>query len=595
MPTRVTGMFSGLDTETLIQDLMKAKRKKNENLTKEKTKLEWKQDAWKDLNKEIKSLYTGTLGNLRYTSAFRKKTTSVSNSAVSVITGDNAMNSVQSLSVTKLAKTGYLTGSKVQSADGSAVTASSLVKDLTVKDSNGNVISGLTDVTGGSFTVTTKGKTTKITIDENTTMANLTSQLNAAGVNANFDEKNGRLFIGATASGLENDFTITADNAAGFSALSVLGINVDPNAEGNANVNAQYTKYAAYYDDYSGMDKDAAIEAITTNTNSEIYKMLKAELDDPESTDYDAAYDRLMAKIEFAHNGLPASNSPLYSSDAVRLAGDDAEITLNGAKFTSSSNTIEVNGLTITANAECQNVVLTTQDDTDGIYDVVKDFLKKYNELIKKMDKLYNADSAKGYDPLTDEEKDAMSDSEVEKWETKIKDSLFRNDSTLGTIFNSLKDGMNKGFEVNGKTLYLSDFGIGTQNYFEAAEGERSVLHIDGDKDDGVTSGNADKLKSMIATDPDAVVGFFTKLSVSLYDTLGGLSKSTTASSYGSFYEDKQMKIDISDYTSKIATAEEKLADYEDKYYNKFSKMEVALSKLQSQTSYLSSLFGGGQ
>ncbi len=595
MPTRVTGMFSGLDTETLIQDLMKAKRKKNENLTKEKTKLEWKQDAWKDLNKEIKSLYTGTLGNLRYTSAFRKKTTSVSNSVVSVITGDNAMNSVQSLSVTKLAKTGYLTGSKVQSADGSAVTASTLVKDLTVKDDNGNPIAGLTDVTGGSFTVTTKGKTTKITIDENTTMANLTSQLNAAGVNANFDEKNGRLFIGATASGLENDFTITADNAAGFSALSVLGINVDPNAEGNANVNAQYTKYAAYYDDYSGMDKDAAIEAITTNTNSEIYKMLKAELDDPESTDYDAAYDKLMAKIEFAHDGLPASNSPLYSTEAVRLAGDDAVITLNGAKFTSSSNTIEVNGLTITANAECQNVVLTTQDDTDGIYDVVKDFLKKYNELIKKMDKLYNADSAKGYDPLTDEEKDAMSDSEVEKWETKIKDSLFRNDSTLGTIFNSLKDGMNKGFEVNGKTLYLSDFGIGTQNYFEAAEGERSVLHIDGDKDDGVTSGNADKLKSMIATDPDAVVGFFTKLSVSLYDTLGGLSKSTTASSYGSFYEDKQMKIDISDYTSKIATAEEKLADYEDKYYNKFSKMEVALSKLQSQTSYLSSLFGGGQ
>ncbi len=595
MPTRVTGMFSGLDTETLIQDLMKAKRKKNENLTKEKTKLEWKQTAWQDLNKELKSLYTGTLGNLRYSTAFRKKATTASNSAISVITGENAMNSVQSLSVTKLAKTGYLTGSKVQSTDGSAVTASTLVKDLTVKDDNGDPIAGLTDVTGGSFTVTTKGKTTKITIDENTTMANLTSQLNAAGVNANFDEKNGRLFIGATASGLENDFTITADNAAGFSALSVLGINVDPNAEGNANVNAQYTKYAAYYDDYSGMDKDAAIEAITTNTNSEIYKMLKAELDDPESTDYDAAYDRLMAKIEFAHNGLPASNSPLYSSDAVRLAGDDAEITLNGATFTSSSNTIEVNGLTITANAECQNVVLTTQDDTDGIYDVVKDFLKKYNEIIKKMDKLYNADAAKGYDPLSDEEKDAMSDSEIEKWETKIKDSLFRKDSTLGSVFNALKDGMNQGIEVNGRMLYLGDFGIGTQNYFEAAEGERAVLHIDGDKDDGVSSGNADKLKSMIATDPDAVVGFFTKLSASLYDKMHNLSGTSSTSSFGSFFEDKQMKTDIADYTSKIAEAEEKLNAYEDRYYNKFSKMEVALSKLQSQTSYLSGLFGGGQ
>ena len=468
MPTRVTGMFSGLDTETLIQDLMKAKRKKNENLTKEKTKLEWKQEAWKDLNKELKSLYTGTLSNLRYSTAFRKKTTSVSNNAVSVITGDNAMNSVQSLSVTKLAKTGYLTGQKVTSADGSAVTGSTLVKDLTVKGSNGNPVAGLTDVTGGSFSVTTKGKTTKITIDENTTIASLTSQLNKAGVNATFDEKNGRLFIGASASGIENDFTITADNAAGFSALSVLGINVDTSASGNANVEEAYSKLASYYDVLAGQSKDAAIAAITSDLDSEIYMMLKAEMDDPDSTDYDAAYDKLMAKLEFAHDGLPASGSSLYSAGAVRLAGDDAVITLNGATFTSSSNTIEVNGLTITANAECQNVVLTTQDDTDGIYDVVKDFLKKYNELIKKMDKLYNADSAKGYDPLTDEEKDAMSDSEVEKWENKIKDSLFRKDSTLGSIFNALKDGVGKGFEVNGKTLYLSDFGITIDDDFNA-------------------------------------------------------------------------------------------------------------------------------
>ena len=48
--------------------------------------------------------------------------------------------------------------------------------------------------------------------------------------------------------------------------------------------------------------------------------------------------------------------------------------------------------------------------------------------------KLYNADSAKGYEPLTDDEKDAMSDSEVEKWEKKIKDSLLRKDSTINGV-----------------------------------------------------------------------------------------------------------------------------------------------------------------
>ena len=64
---------------------------------------------------------------------------------------------------------------------------------------------------------------------------------------------------------------------------------------------------------------------------------------------------------------------------------------------------------------------------------------------------------------------------------------------------------------------------------------------------------------------------------------------------FGSFFDDKQMKLDIADYATKVADAEKKLQDYEDKYYNKFSKMEVALSKLQSQNSYLTGLFGGGQ
>lgn len=95
----------------------------------------------------------------------------------------------------------------------------------------------------------------------------------------------------------------------------------------------------------------------------------------------------------------------------------------------------------------------------DGIYDMVKGFLKEYNTLINEMDKLYNADSAKGYEPLTDDEKDAMSDTEVEKYEQKIKDALLRRDSNLSTISSALKEVMSAGIEINGKTMYLSNFG----------------------------------------------------------------------------------------------------------------------------------------
>ena len=61
----------------------------------------------------------------------------------------------------------------------------------------------------------------------------------------------------------------------------------------------------------------------------------------------------------------------------------------------------------------------------------------------------------------------------------------------------------------------------------------------------------------------------------------------------GSFYDDKKMKEDYDDYTVKIAELEQKLADYEDKWYAKFSKMETALAKMQSNASAVTSLLGG--
>ena len=79
------------------------------------------------------------------------------------------------------------------------------------------------------------------------------------------------------------------------------------------------------------------------------------------------------------------------------------------------------------------------------------------------MDEAYNADSSKGYEPLTDDEKSAMTDDEVEKWETKIKDSLLRKDDTLSSIINTMKNDMASSFTINGKSYALSSFGIATQ------------------------------------------------------------------------------------------------------------------------------------
>ena len=171
---------------------------------------------------------------------------------------------------------------------------------------------------------------------------------------------------------------------------------------------------------------------------------------------------------------------------ASKIDGSDAVIYLNDAKFTSDSNTFKINNLTITALDETgdKEVTLTTTTDTSGIYGMIKDMITQYNKAINDIDKYYNADSIRKYSMLTDEQKEAMSEKEVEEYENKIKSGLLKGDTNLLSLRSLFTDSMSMGVEIGGKTYYLSDFGIGTGNYFTSADNEKHALHIDGDKDD---------------------------------------------------------------------------------------------------------------
>lgn len=708
---RLSGLISGMDTESIIQQLVSAKQTKVDDAKKAQTKLQWKQDAWKELNTKLKNLQAKYVANMRFVSSYSKRTTKVSNSnAVSVITGENAVNGVQSLQINQLAKTGYLTGAQIKAADGSSLTAASKLSDL--------------GVTGeGTFNITAGGKSVDITVNGDSTISDVLNKLKEAGVNANFDAKNQRFFVSASASGADNDFSITASDSTGDAALAALGLKVGLTGDkGDKATLAKYQEYAAFYvsgDDVAtlaninkdgritkdidskvssyleqyksllstksdaqkkideinekykdssldtvenytkqldakqkekteleekiknltdGVEKDTAQKELDT-LNEEIKALSEKKTDAQslesaqksitdadtkiadiqkhitvtEGTDADgnATYtaeatqnlkdqvnNSYLSQAKYASEVITAINNGSYTATgATKVSGQDARITLNGAEFTGSTNVFEINGLTFTALNETkagEDITVTTEDDVDGIYDMVKSFLKEYNSIINEMDKLYNAESAKGYEPLTDDEKEAMSDSEVEKYETKIKDALLRRDTNVSTISSALKNIMAGGVDVNGKTMYLSDFGVETLGYFEAADNEKNAYHIAGDPDDTNTSGKSDVLKSMIGNDPDTVISFFSSLSKTLYTKMSDLSKSVDGyRSYGSFYDDKKMTSDYNDYKTKISELEEKLNDYEDKWYSKFSKMETALAKLQSNSSAVTSLLGG--
>ena len=508
MPIRMTGINSGMDTESIISELVKAKSVKKEKLVKSQTKLQWKQDAWKELNSKIYGFYTKSLSNMRLESDYSKKTTKLSDESVaSIVTGGDAVEGIQELEITQLAKSGYLTGGKIANQAGTSVISSTMLSNL-----------GLS----GEQTFTVKfgnGESKELKFEDTATISDVVTQLKEAGLNASFDEKNQRLFVSSKESGAEANFELVG--------------------------------------------KDGADGA-------------------------DGA-DGVLAKLGLAYN----ESSLTDDKKPHKIKGVDAQIVLNGATFTSKNNTFEINGLTITANkvtAKNAPVTVTTTQDTDGIYDMIKNFLKEYNTIINEMDALYNADSSKGYEPLTDEEKEAMSEKEVEKWEEKIKKSILRKDETVDKVAGAMKSIMMQGVTIDGTTMYLSDFGINTLGYFNAPENEKNSYHIDGDPDNTKTANNADKLKAMIASDPDKVVDFFSALSRNLYDKVGDLMKKTDYSSSFTLYDDVLMKKEYDDYKSQIANEEKRITAFEDRYYDKFSAMETALSKLQSKESAIAGL-----
>lgn len=496
MAIRISGMASGMDTEAMVQDLVKAYKTKGAKYTKTQKRAELKAEAWKGLNKKIKNFNSKYVANMKFSSYYSQKATKVSDdSKASVVTADSAVNGSQTLEVDELATAGYLTGGKLKKGTTS---------DTTLKELN-------PEFTGGKITINRGPDKDPLSFDvtADTKISDVVKHFSDAGYNASFDENSGRFFISSKTSGEDNDFELS--------------------------------------------DTGGALEAL---------KLVDHKDGDPDG--------------------------------AVKLDGKNARIKLNGATFESSSNTFNINGLTITAKEKTDGAIsINTDTDYDAVYDKIKSFIKDYSELINEMDKLYNAPANKGYDPLTDEEKEALSESEIKKWEDKVNESLFRRDGSISSVANVLKNAMLQTFDVKGTTYSLSSFGIGTLSYFTAPDNERNAYHIDGDPDDSDTSGNPDKLKAAIASDPEAVTGFFQKLATNMSDQLTKLSASSSTRSFGSFYDDKQVKADLEKYENKVTKWDDYVKSIEDRYYKQFSKMESAMTKLNSQQNYIANMFGG--
>lgn len=714
MGIRMSGLSSGMDTEAIVKELMSAQSLKKNKVVKAKTKLEWTQTKWADLNTKLTGLYNNFVTKMQLSTAYKTKKTTISDtSKASVSAKTNAVNGSYTMEVKNIATAQYLTGAKIDAS------ATDKLVDL---DSS---------LLNKEISITTGGTTTKFAVTADTTLKDFTSALQNAGLNASFDDAQKRIFISSKDSGVANTFSISTSGlsnaevtargalceAAGYSnmsntnkasfdeamqALQTSGVGTDDynkaldtiaklsydTKKASADTAAEtYVKAKLYSEKYSEyeekareslkntyLDDDgnlktgktqedydkAVAKKADTDTVSYISSQLKEDdvklqieeaafsgkteadmadfsekavskyyssgvkaftgmdgVDEDSEKTRMAAYTEKYASVTDRNEALSSSaltslgladisvdadgkvtvnggaNDSTNTSIPTGMAlieGSDSKIILNGAELTSSSSVVSANGLEISLTSvtkENESVTFSVATDTDAIYDSVKSFLKEYNSVMKEMNTLYNADSAKGYEPLTSQEKEAMSDDEVKEWETKIKNSLLRSDSTLGSIINAMRSAMQTTVEYDGGTYALSSLGIMTSTDYT----EGGLLHIYGDPDDSVYSAKDDKLKKALEENPDVVIATLTGVFGNLRQTMSDKMAGSKYSSSMSFYNDIKMKSDVKDYESDIKDWEDKLAEMEDAYYSKFTAMETALAKLQSQQSTMSGLF----
>ncbi len=678
MAIRMSGIVSGLDTEGIIKELMKAQSMKKTKIENKITKHEWKQEKWKDLNTKIYALYTGTLSKVKTQGSYQTKKVTSSNESMLTASGtSNAVNGTHRVRIDKMASAQYVTGSALgkYTVDGEEKNVSGMTKLTELGFSVSDSMETQIEVKVGD-------KTTTLAVTEQTTVNDFITSLKSAGLNASYDTTQKRFFISAADSGVENAFQITTSTAGDTAEKNAVRELVDYsklNSTARAAVDEALLTYKNA--DATQEEKDAALDKLNTYAANKLSRDLiekykngelpdqadalaqvkadaeakyRAELGEGETEkadDLKKAVDDAVAKAaeeyvkgikkEFedgAEAGNPyyavtqemgtklaaytaanataagsiAGNSlellglgeVTYTDDGsgnltyattggVALVGaSDSRIEYNGAILTGSSNTITANGLTlnlngVTAGTSSEYISINVSKDTSAVYDMVKSFVKEYNEVLEALDDAYSADSARGYEPLTDEEREQMTEEQIEKWETKIKDSLLRRDSTVNNLLSSMKNAMMGTAIVDGKQYTLGSLGIGTTDY-----AEHGKLHIDGDKEDATVSGKTDKLTAMIENDPELVMEIMTQVTSKLYDSMTDRMKSTSLSSALTFYNDKQLSKELTTYKEELDDMEDYLNDIEDRYYKQFTAMEKAMSTLNSQTSALASLMG---
>ena len=449
-------------------------------------------------------------------------------------------------------------------------------------------------------------------VDVSNTASNGTS-----GFKLQFDVKN-------TGGDTSNVFTITSGSPELMGKDGLLGFEYGASNRVNTNMtlgqlgNSIFSGLTPTGQDENGNDKYAfeingvKIGEYTKNTK------LSTILSDINSSDagvnatysqtanqfiFTSTYGGSGGKVEI--NGGLAGN--IFGTPSKEVAGKDATLTatVNGKEMTltSDTNTFDVDGMAITVNGEFKvdssknetAVTFNKKVDTDKIISNIKSFVEEYNKMLDDLGELYSTQPDNKYKPLTDDQKADMTDKQIEEYEKKAKEGMLFGDSDLKALASDLR-------------FLFSDYAleeIGIKTSTEASDrgklsidenALRAALEKDPENVQNLLAGSVEKNDKGYVTGGGAISKL--KEVIDEYAGTTGATKGILIEKAGSEFSatsmlKNELKTEMDDIDEMIEKLTDQLNDKIDFYTSKFSKLEVLISQMNSQSSYLAGMSGG--
>ncbi len=645
---RLTG-FSGLDTESIIKQLMDAETIPLNSLKQKRQLVEWKQQSYQSVISKLKTFQT------KYFDIVNRSTYMLSSSTLNGRSATTTNSAYVSATATSSASVGSNTIEVLQVAKAAtAVSGSSISKEI-----EGNEITWGDSLSGKSLQVildgVTKtisfdgytGGTTGSTSDKEDLTAYMQTQINQAfGTVTGSD---GTTQIEKVKVSFNGDaLSLNTGEGSGATSLSVRGLSGDSSEvlgigssllSNRISLGSTLEQLGSKLTDGNELvyDADGNIEfsingkLITVNKSDTLSQVID-RVNSTTNANVVMKYDQLTDKISITSKQTGAGDtlklayegggSGFFEALGIDVSnpvseenkGQDAMIKLNGQLVTRNSNNITVDGVTYTvkkAHESGNSETVTIQQDVDTAVNAIKSFVESYNELISNMNGLVNEKYDRNYQPLTDAQKEEMSEEEIEKWESKAKTGLLKNDSLISDLTLAMRKALYE--PVKGTGLLLSDLGIASESY----------------QDNGKLYVDEDKLRTALANNPDGVAnllngeseenptykrtatsaqkaerylnsGVFNRISDIINDNISTFRDSNGNKGYflekaglegDTTYTSNVLKNQLDDFDDRIDALADKLVDKETAYYKKFSTLETLLSNMNAQSSMISSWF----